>query len=183
MGQGTGLGLATCYGIVKQAGGHISVCGELGQGTSFKIYLPAADEGITKLPLSSEPATLPLGGETVLLVEDEEMVRCLATHILREQGYSVLEAANGVEALAVAEEYSGGEIHLLLTDVVMPEMGGRELADRFMTTSPRTKVLYCSGYTDDVFFNDGVPENETAYLQKPFSPPALALKVRAVLDN
>ena len=111
------------------------------------------------------------------------MVRSLATNILREQGYSVLEAANGVEALALAEEYSGGEIHLLLTDVVMPLMGGRELADRFKTTRPRTKVLYCSGYTDDVFFNDGVLEHGTAYLQKPFSPPALALKVRAVLDN
>ena len=183
VGQGTGLGLATCYGIVKQAGGHISVCGELGRGTSFKIYFPVADEGIKKLPLSSEPATLPLGEETVLLVEDEEMVRSLATHILREQGYSVLEAANGVEALAVAEEYSGEEIHLLLTDVVMPEMGGRELADRLMTTRPRTKVLYCSGYTEDVFFNVGVLEHETAFLPKPFSPPALALKVRKVLDS
>ncbi len=106
----------------------------------------------------------------------------MARNILREQGYSVLEAANGVEALAVAEEYSGEDIHLLLTDVVMPEMGGRELADRFMTTRPRTKVLYCSGYTDDVFFNDGVLEHETAFLPKPFSPPALALKVREVLD-
>ncbi len=119
----------------------------------------------------------------MLLVEDEEMVRSLATHILREQGYSVLEAANGVEALAVAEDYTGEEIHLLLTDVVMPQMGGRELADRFLTTRPGTKVLYCSGYTDDVFFDDGVLERETAFLPKPFSPPALALKVREVLDS
>ena len=119
----------------------------------------------------------------MLLVEDEAMVRNLAAHILGELGYNVLEAANGVEALAEARKFAGEDIHLLLTDVVMPEMGGRELAERFTNTLPSTKVLYTSGYTEDAFVNQGALEPDHAFMPKPYSPAALALKVQEVLDS
>ena len=183
MANGTGLGLATCYGIVKQAGGEIVVESEPGQGTTFKIYLPATNEGVTPVKPSEEHEILPRGTETILLVEDDEKVRTLASKILQGQGYSVFEAADGAEALVVAEDFTSDEIHLLLTDVIMPEMGGLELADRIVSSRPSTKVLYWSGYADGAVGNDSVLKADTAFMSKPFSPPALALKVREVLDN
>jgi len=182
--EGTGLGLATCYGIIKQAGGEIQVETALGKGTTFRIYLPSANEEVTPVDTHQEHEILPGGTERVLLVEDDEKVRTLASKILLGQGYSVLEAANGVEALAVAEDFTGDEIHLLLTDVIMPKMGGLELADRLMTSHPRTKVLYWSGYTNRAFMgDDGVLKENIAFMPKPFSPPALTLKVREVLNS
>jgi len=182
--KGTGLGLATCYGIVKQAGGEIFVETELGQGTTFKIYLPTTNEGVAPVDHHQEHEILPGGTERVLLVEDDEKVRTLASKILQGQGYSVLEAANGVEALAVAEDFTSDEIHLLLTDVIMPKMGGLELADRLTASHPRTKVLYWSGYANRALMGDDSVSNEgIAFLSKPFSPPALTLKVREVLDS
>ncbi len=181
-GKGTGLGLATCYGIVKHNGGHIWVYSELGQGTTFKIYFPrVADEPVH---LSPEAAPVLRGGtETILLVEDEASVRELAVHILRQQGYTVLEASNGEEALQLAQQRLPEEIHLLLSDVVMPQMGGRELADKLRELRPDVKVLFTSGYTDDAIIQHGVLKAGLAFLQKPFSPVVLARKVREVLDN
>jgi signal transduction histidine kinase len=182
-GKGTGLGLATCYGIVKQSSGHIWVYSEPGQGTTFKIYLPQVDELPGSLPESEEPAALLRGKETVLLVEDEPAVRELAAHVLRAQGYTVLEADNGDAALRQVGEQAGEKIHLLLTDVVMPRMSGKELADRLKVIRPDLKVLFTSGYTDDAIVHHGVLQAEIAFLQKPFSPVTLARKVREVLDK
>jgi PAS domain S-box-containing protein len=179
-GKGTGLGLATVYGIVTQSGGAIRVDSEPGQGATFTIDFPRVDApadlrdpGIT--------AAAPHGSETVLLVEDEPAVRGLARDILHQQGYTVLEAADGDEALRVGREH-GGPIHLLVTDVVMPQMGGRELSDRLKAGRREIKVLYVSGYTDDAILHQGVSETGTAFLPKPFSASALAHKVREVLD-
>ena len=180
VGKGTGLGLATVYGIVKQAGGFIWVYSEPGQGTSFKIYLPAVDataEGTTAA--STTPA--PRGTETVLLVEDAAAVRAVTKQMLERQGYTVLEAPDGEAGLRLAQRHRG-VIHLLLTDVVMPRVGGRELAEQLARLRPDMKVLYASGYTDDSVVRHGILESGTAYLQKPFSPESLARKVRDVLD-
>jgi CheY-like chemotaxis protein len=181
-GKGTGLGLATCFGIVKQSGGHIWVYSEVDQGTTFKIYLPrvAADAG--SLPGRGQSHALPRGTETILLVEDEATVRTLAARTLRKQGYTVLEAANGEEALYVARQHSG-EIQLLFTDVVMPQMGGKMLASRLEEESPSTRVLFTSGYTDNAIVHHGVLDPGIAFLQKPFSPEVLIRKVREVLDQ
>ncbi|HLK57532.1 MAG TPA: PAS domain S-box protein [Chthonomonadaceae bacterium] len=181
IGKGTGLGLATCYGIVKQNGGHIWVYSEPGQGTSFKIYLPCTEE--ESLP-SSPPeilSTLPHGSETILLVEDEELVRGIAAQTLRTQGYRVVEASNGSEALRLAQEMTG-EIHLLITDVVMPQMGGAELAQRLQALRPVMKILFTSGYTDNAIVHHGRLDPGVHFLSKPFMPVAFAHKVRAVLD-
>ncbi len=181
MGKGTGLGLATVYGIVKQSQGFIYVYSEPGRGTSFKIYLPRA-ETVTPPRLSRPaPAAAPGGGETVLLVEDEEAVRTLTRHVLEMKGYHVIEAGDGQEALRRADHYDA-PIHLLVTDVVMPHLGGRELADRLTRLRPDLRLLYLSGYTDDAVVRHGVLEAEVAFLQKPFTPNDLALKVRQVLD-
>ena len=179
-GKGTGLGLATVYGIVKQAGGFIWVYSELGQGTSFKIYLPQVDA--TAERTTAAPAgRAPVGTETVLLVEDAAAVRAVTKQVLERQGYTVLEAPDGEAALQLAERHRGA-IHLLLTDVVMPRLSGRELAERLARVRPEVKVLYASGYTDDSVVRHGILESGTAYLQKPFSPESLARKVRDVLD-
>jgi PAS domain S-box-containing protein len=181
-GKGTGLGLSTVYGIVKQSEGDVWVYSEPGQGTTFKIYLPRVEEEASALPHGDDKDSLPWGRETVLLVEDELSVRGLAVQVLRENGYNLLEAANGIEALRMAQEYAG-EIHLLLTDVVMPQMGGKELADRLKPLRPDIKVLFTSGYTDNAIVHHGVLEPGIDFLQKPFSPVTLAQKVRKVLDK
>jgi two-component system cell cycle sensor histidine kinase/response regulator CckA len=182
-GKGTGLGLSTVYGIVKQIGGNIWVYSEPGHGTTFKIYLPWVEEELDTLHGRDETDSLPMGSETVLLVEDEASVRDLAHRILSQQGYKVLEAANGEEALRVFQEHMGEKIHLLLTDVVMPLMGGKELAERLKILSPDIKVLYTSGYTDDAIVHQGVLNPGTHFLQKPSSPKTLSHKVREVLDG
>jgi PAS domain S-box-containing protein len=180
-GKGTGLGLATVYGIVTQSGGAIRVDSEPGQGAVFTIDLPRVDEPADLRGDAGVPAAAPHGSETVLLVEDEPEVRGLARDILHQQGYTVLEAADGDEALRVGREH-GGPIHLLVTDVVMPQMGGRQLADRLKAGRQEVKVLYVSGYTDDAILSQGVSETGTAFLPKPFTASALAYKVREVLD-
>jgi two-component system cell cycle sensor histidine kinase/response regulator CckA len=182
-GQGTGLGLATVYGIVTQAGGHLEVHSELGRGTEFKIYLPAVDETPspgTRSFHGTHPA--PHGDETILLVEDEDAVRKTTKVTLQSLGYTVLEARNGVEALRLCERYRE-PIHLAITDVVMPEMSGRQVAERLSKLRPLTKVLFLSGYTDDAVVRHGILQAEVAFLQKPFSVTALARKVRDVLNQ
>jgi signal transduction histidine kinase len=181
--KGTGLGLATCFGIVKQSGGHIEVYSEVDQGTTFKVYLPRLEETVSPVPVQAKSDDLPWGTETVLLVEDESSVRELASRLLRQQGYKVLEAANGDEALRVVQEYAEAEIDLLLTDMVMPQLGGRELADRLKAMWPGVKVLFISGYTDDAVVHHGVLEPGIAFLPKPFSSRILVRKVREVLDG
>jgi PAS domain S-box-containing protein len=180
-GKGTGLGLATVYGIVTQSGGAIRVDSEPGQGAAFTIDLPRVDAPADLRGDPRIPAAAPHGSETVLLVEDEPEVRGLARDILHQQGYTVLAAADGDEALKIGREH-GGPIHLLVTDVVMPQMGGRELADRLKAGRSETKVLYVSGYTDDAILHQGVSETGTAFLPKPFTASVLAHKVREVLD-
>ena len=180
-GKGTGLGLATVYGIVTQSGGAIRVDSEPGQGAVFTIDLPRVDAPADLRVDPGIPEAAPHGSETVLLVEDEPEVRGLARDILHQQGYTVLEAADGDDALRIGREH-GGPIHLLVTDVVMPQMGGRELADHLKAGRRETKVLYVSGYTDDAILHKGVSETGTAFLPKPFTAAELAHKVREVLD-
>jgi two-component system cell cycle sensor histidine kinase/response regulator CckA len=180
-GKGTGLGLAMVYGIVKQSDGYIWVYSEPGQGTTFKIYLPRVEAAAEPpAPKPMPPASL-RGAETVLLAEDEEAVRNLTRRVLEAHGYTVLVAANGQEALRLADSHTG-PIHLLLTDVVMPNMSGRQLAKRVVSGRHATKVLYLSGYTDDAIVQHGVLEPGIAFLQKPFTPQGLARKLREVLD-
>ena len=180
-GKGTGLGLSTVYGIVKQSSGDVVVFSEPGLGTSFKIYLPRlADSSVPEVQ-SREDDSIARGSEIILLTEDEQIVREVASHVLRELGYCVLETSGGEEALAVAGQYIG-RIDLLLTDVVMPGMSGNELASRIKAIRPDTKVLFCSGYTDDAIVHLGVLDRTIAFLQKPFAPSSLARKVREVLD-
>ncbi|VTR94811.1 multi-sensor hybrid histidine kinase : Multi-sensor hybrid histidine kinase OS=Chthoniobacter flavus Ellin428 GN=CfE428DRAFT_6228 PE=4 SV=1: Response_reg: GAF_3: PAS_4: PAS_4: GAF_2: PAS_9: PAS_3: HisKA: HATPase_c: Response_reg [Gemmata massiliana] len=179
--HGTGLGLATLHGIVKQSGGHVGVYSEVGQGTTFKVYLPRTEPGPIAPKSRMLQQLMPKGGETLLLVEDEDGVRALARHVLRGCGYTVLEARDGVEALRLTGEHRG-RIHLLLTDVVMPRMNGRQLAERLMELVPGIQVLFLSGYTDDAVVRHGILEAEVAFLQKPFTPGSLAAKVREILD-
>jgi len=179
--KGTGLGLAMVYGIVKQSGGNIWVYSELGKGTTFKIYLPQVEESIDTAQEGAAPAALLGGLETVLVVEDEDGVRDLARDILEAKGYTVLWARDGAEALRICEQHSG-PIHLMLTDVVMPEMTGRQLADRLAVLRPAIKVLYMSGYTDNAVVHHGVLDPGTVFLQKPFSAAVLTRKVRKILD-
>jgi PAS domain S-box-containing protein len=179
-GKGTGLGLAVIHGIVKQSDGAIEVYSEPGVGTSFKIYLPRVDEAASTVTSRPILGPAPRGTETVLLVEDEDAVRALTRFTLQRFGYTVLEASDGDEAIRVAEHHPEA-IHLLVTDVVMPGMGGRVLADRLLSRYPGMKVLYLSGYTDDAVVRHGVLHEDVDFLQKPFSPNALAHHVRAVL--
>ncbi len=180
-GKGTGLGLSTVYGIVKQSGGYITVYSEVGCGTTFKIYLPRITG---EAPRAAKPAAAPppTGSETILLVEDEEAVRAFTRSVLESQGYTVLEARDGAEALRLAQDHPG-EIHLLVTDVVMPGLSGRALAERLAPARPTMNVLYLSGYTDNAIVHHGVLDDDIAFLQKPFTRDALARKVRAILDR
>jgi PAS domain S-box-containing protein len=180
-GKGSGLGLGTVYGIVKQSGGHVWVYSEPGQGTTFKIYLPRVEDDAQLAELPSEAALLPRGSETILLVEDEAALRGVVSEMLESLGYTVLGVTKGTEALAVAERLEP-PLHLLITDVVLPGMGGRELGELITAARPGIKILYVSGYTDDAVLRYGVKAREMAFLQKPFTSGMLARKVREVLD-
>jgi two-component system, cell cycle sensor histidine kinase and response regulator CckA len=183
IGEGTGLGLATVYGIVKQSGGHIAVQSEVNVGSTFEIYLPKVKEAAEPAREISATTRDEGRGQTVLLAEDEDAVRSLAVRILRKHGYHVLEARDGLEALRVSDNYSGF-IHVLLTDVVMPRMGGRELVERLLPHRPGLRVLYVSGYTDDALVHYGiVTDSSTWFLEKPFTPDALARKLREVIES
>src|SRR5579862_1126337 len=178
-GKGTGLGLSTVYGIVKQSGGYVFVQSEVGRGATFQIYLPQVDGAAEKKPAPAPDAALG-GSETILLVEDEESVRLLVRDTLSAKGYKVLEADSGEAGLATAERHDG-KIDLVITDVVMPGMGGREMVKHMTDTRPETKVLYLSGYTEDAILSEGTIESGTAFLQKPFTLQNLSRKVREVL--
>jgi len=184
-GKGTGLGLSTVYGIVKQSGGNIWIYSEPGQGSTFKIYLPRVEEEVDSMLQSSVVGNKPQqGSETILLVEDEKMVRNLALTILKRQGYKVLEAENGDNALSIAQEQDANSIHLLLTDVVMPGMSGHELSERLKPQCPGMRVIYMSGYTDEAIVEKhGLSAPGIHFLQKPFPPDTLVKKVRSVLDG
>jgi CheY-like chemotaxis protein len=181
-GKGTGLGLATVYGIVKQSGGFIWAYSEPGKGATFKIYLPLHDGAPTTAHEEREGPPAVHGSETVLLVEDSDDVRYVARKTLEQHGYEVMYAPSASAALSLAAQLDR-PVHLLLTDVVMPEMSGRVLAEKFATFQPHAKVLYMSGYTDDAIIRHGVLRAKIPFLQKPFTPLALATRVREVLDT
>jgi PAS domain S-box-containing protein len=179
-GKGTGLGLATVYGVVQQSGGHIRVYSDVGHGATFRIYLPRVDKAAKERAGESDAAAQPAGMEKVLLVEDDEMVRCVAREIISAHGYTVLEARSMSEAVRHCAENS--DIALLLTDVVMPKMNGQELAERLRQLLPRVRVLFMSGYTETVV-HEGVLDRGLNFIQKPFTPTSLLRKIREVLDG
>jgi PAS domain S-box-containing protein len=184
VGEGTGLGLATAYGIVKQSGGHIGVYSEPARGTAFSIYLPQVPEARPESLSTLKGMDLPRGTETILLVEDDPGLRDMSTTLLRKLGYTVWPTANGVEALSIKQQKGVGHIDLLFTDVVMPQMGGPELADRIRAISPQVKVLFTSAYSEVAIVHQGSGlQSGAALLQKPFTPLALAQRVRAALDQ
>jgi two-component system, cell cycle sensor histidine kinase and response regulator CckA len=180
-GKGTGLGLAMVYGFIRQSGGHVEVYSELGHGTTFKLYLPRADESMPAATVLPSRRTIPAGTETVLVVEDEAAVRNLLRRVLQSCGYTILEAQDGKEALEIAQRHAG-RIDLLVTDLVMPKMSGRELAERLTQARPGMRTLMMSGYSNDVVIRQGALQASVAFLQKPFSPIDLARKVREILD-
>ncbi len=182
-GKGTGLGLSICYGIIKQNGGHIEVDSEIGNGTTFKIFLPFSTQEVSSPPQNQERQDLPHGKETILLVEDEPMIRSLCMRVLYDNGYMVLEAANGEEALRLIQNHPAGMIDLLLSDVVMPQMGGIELAMCLREARPDIKILLTSGYTDEAPFLSWSPNDRIPFLPKPFLPSALLSQVREALDS
>jgi two-component system, cell cycle sensor histidine kinase and response regulator CckA len=180
-GHGTGLGLATVYGILRQSGGHVIVQSAPGQGSTFRVFLPPAG-GARGNPSQPQAAVeSPRGAETVLVVEDEEAVRALARRILERQGYTVLDARNGEAALVLVRSMPGRRIDLLVTDMVMPGMNGRALAEAMVATRPDVRVLFMSGYTDDEIVRRGLRDADVSLLQKPFTADGLACAVRAAL--
>jgi CheY-like chemotaxis protein len=183
VGHGTGLGLSTCDGIIKQSGGQISVYSEPARGTTFKIYLPQVEPQANpdRPPVNSQD--LPHGTETILLVEDDSVLREMAATLLGRLGYKVLAAANGIEALRLKQQRDTGHVDLLFTDVVMPHMSGKELAERMQALYPHTRVLFTSAHTRNAIIQQGVLNKDAALLLKPFTPAALASKVRELLDQ
>jgi two-component system, cell cycle sensor histidine kinase and response regulator CckA len=181
LGRGTGLGLATVYGIVEQSGGSIDVESGPGRGTTFRIYLPGVDKDVAERSFERGSSQATAGTETVMVAEDDAMVRALVRVILEESGYTVLEAASGDDALRLSESYDG-PIEVLLTDMVMPGLGGRAVADRLLALRPELRVLYISGYAEDEVLEGG-SEAGTSFIGKPFTPEELALKVRALIDR
>jgi CheY-like chemotaxis protein len=181
-GVGTGLGLSTVYGIIKQHGGHVAVYSELDKGTTFKIYLPSVTESLTSKPSKEIQEIRPEGTETILLVEDERVVRDLAVEALEMLGYSVLCAASPSDAMQLAEKHAD-PIHLLLTDVVLPEIDGKTLYENLHEIRPEIKVLFVSGYTENYIVHRGILDSKVNFLPKPFSIDSLARKVRGVLDQ
>jgi PAS domain S-box-containing protein len=179
--EGTGLGLATVYGLVKQSGGHIWLYSEPGMGTTFKLYFPTTSDDLTLRRESADPTSL-TGDETILLVEDTEMVRLLVAQMLESNGYTVIAAASGPDAIEIADQ-GDLRVDLLMTDVAMPRMNGRELADQLMATRPALKILFTSGYPADTVLRLGIAEARTAFIEKPYLPDDLALKVRETLDR
>ena len=182
LGKGTGLGLATCQTIVQQSGGHIGVHSEVGRGTTFKIYFPRVEQSLDVAARPIRTGPLPRGTETLLVVEDEPSVRYLARGVLESQGYKVLSASNGQDALHVARAHQGSPIRLVVTDVIMPLMGGKVMAEWLKTTYPGLKILFTSGYTDDAIAHHGVLKPDLAYLPNPYTPAVLSRKVRELLD-
>jgi CheY-like chemotaxis protein len=180
--KGTGLGMAMVYGIVKQSEGYIWVDSEPGKGTSISVYFPRVQEEGLPLDPADAALALPGGSEIVLLVEDEDAVLSLVRGLLRSRGYTVLEASNAAEAVRISNDFIG-PIHVLLTDVVMPEVSGRELADQLRQTRPDMRLIYMSGYTEDTVVHHGVRMSDAGFLQKPFTPDLLLRKMREMLDR
>jgi two-component system cell cycle sensor histidine kinase/response regulator CckA len=180
-GKGTGLGLAVVFGVVRQSSGHIHVESSAGAGATFTLYFPLVEEAVTR-PAPASKATMPRGTETVLVVEDDAAVRAMTRNILQRCGYTVLDAGDGREAMQLLEGHDG-HIDLLVSDVVMPNLGGRQLAETVIKSRPGIKVLFLSGHTDDAVVRHGIQGAEFAFLQKPFTPSALAMKVRETLDH
>jgi signal transduction histidine kinase len=183
LGKGTGLGLATCQTIVQQSGGHIGVYSEVGNGTTFKAYFPRVEQPLEVAARLIQTGPLPRGTETLLVVEDEPAVRHLACSILEAQGYTVLCASNGQDGLRAVREHKGSPIRLVVTDVIMPLMGGKVMTEWLKTTHPGLKILFTSGYTDDALAQHGVLDAGVEFLAKPYTPATLARKVRELLDN
>jgi signal transduction histidine kinase len=183
LGKGTGLGLATCQTIVQQSGGHIAVYSEIGLGTTFKVYFPRVQLPLDAAAKSTQTGPPPRGTETLLIVEDEPAVRQLAQSVLEAQGYEVLSASNGRDGLRAARAHKGAPIRLVVTDVVMPQMGGKVMTEWFKTTNPALKILFTSGYTDDAIAHHGVLDAGVEFLSKPYTPAMLARKVREMLDQ
>jgi signal transduction histidine kinase len=182
-GKGTGLGLATCRTIVQQSGGHIGFCSEVGLGTTFKVYFPRVEQLFAVAPKPLQPGPLPRGTETLLVVEDDQSVRHLARGMLEAQGYEVLTAPNGQEALRVVNQSQGQPITLVITDVIMPLMSGKVMAEWLKTTYPQLKILFTSGYTDEAIARHGVLATGVEFLPKPYSRSTLVHKVREMLDS
>jgi CheY-like chemotaxis protein len=181
-GKGTGLGLSTVYGIIKQSGGHIFVYSEPGHGSTFKIYIPVHDQEVHRLDEMDSHQAPGRGTETILVVEDDDSVRRLTGQILGHFGYQVLEADSGDEALEICDRHSG-PIHMLITDVVMPKISGRQVAEMVRQRLPEVKVVFISGYTDNAIAHHGVLDEGINFVSKPFSAESLARKVRQVLDR
>jgi CheY-like chemotaxis protein len=182
-GKGTGLGLATCRTIVQQSGGYISVESHVGKGTTFQVYFPRVEQPLDVATRLKQTGPIPRGTETLLVVEDDRSVRDMARQVLEAQGYKVLSASNGEDALLTVREHERSPIRLVVTDVIMPLMGGKVMAEWLNATHPDLKILFTSGYTDDAIEHHGVLERPVEFLPKPYTPATLARKVREMLDR